>query len=283
MKSAIIKIDDITDIDISKIGIYDLNNRYMDVKGNIYGLKFDYGSKKIKIVRIIRTHKEDAPFIQQQILMRKIQDVPEVNDKAPEHEETFDTDDKEEPFNPSMVIKDILGNIDSHKARLRGIMMNIKNSPLFSKDKGEIKEFEDVFRGIDIDGILQLEKTESYEKELSLYPRSITYYQAKVDNQARATMERLAGNNDGLRNFVYSYEMSNTLLHVYENLRKILESLAELIKKFSVEEESSVMSSAESKSFVDAQISITNTVIEIDEILKKLKPFGEYLKHASNF
>ena len=284
MKGDVIKINDISDIDTSKISIYDLNNRYIDIKGNIYGLKFDYSSKKIKAVRIIRSRKEDAFFIQQQIFMKKLHDVSEINDKAAEYEKASAAENEKELFSPSIVIGEILGNIDSHKARLKGIMMNIKNSHLFSKEnKEESKELEDIFKNIDIDGILQLEKVESYEKELTVYPRSITYYQAKVDDQAREVMEQLAGNNDGLRNFIRLYEMHGSLLHVYENLSKILVSLANMIKRPGSGEEYLATSAVESKSLADAQISITNTIIEIDEILEKLKPFDEYLKHASNF
>ena len=286
MKGVIIKINDVSDIDVSRIGVYDLNNRYIDIKGNIYGLKFDQSLKRIKIVRIIRSRKEDAPFIQQQIFMKKLHGTPEVNAKITEQENVPDVENKRELFNPSMVVKDILGTIDSHKARLKGIMMNIKNSNLFLREnKEENKELEDIFRSIDIDGILQLEKAESYEKELTVYPRSITYYQAKVDNQARAVMEQLAGNDESMRKFIYAYEMSGSLLHVYEILRKILVSLADLIKRPDSEEESSPTptSAVESKALADAQISITNTIIEIDGILGKLKPFSEYLKHAGNF
>ena len=280
MKSAIVKIKDISDIDTSRISIYDLNNRYIDIKGNIYGLKFDYSLKKIKIVRIIRSRIEDAPFIQQQILMRKLQETPEAAAETTENENTPDTGNEDKLFSPLMVIKDILDNIDSHKARLKGIVMNIKNSSLFlEENKEENKKLEEVFRNIDVDGILQFEKVESYEKELSVYPRSITYYQAKFDNPSRAVMEQLVGDDESMRKFIYSHEISAALRQVYETIRKILATLSDMIKKSDPGE----ASSAGAKSLADAQLSVTNTIIEIDGILDKLRPFDEYLKHAGNF
>jgi hypothetical protein len=41
MKKKIIRINDISEIDTSKISVYDLNNRYVDPKGNLFGLKYD--------------------------------------------------------------------------------------------------------------------------------------------------------------------------------------------------------------------------------------------------
>jgi len=285
MKNAIVRINDIADIDTSRISIYDMNKRYVDVKGNMYGLKFDNAVKKIKIVRIMRALKEDAPFIRQQIMVKKklnTAETPQTEDKN-YTEEAPETVESSEPFNPAMFINDILGNIDSHKERLKGIMMNIKNSNLFPKEnKQESGELENIFRNIDMDGILQLEKAESYEKELSQYPRSITYYQAKLDNHAREIIDQLAGDNTRVMNFIHSYEMSNALLRVYENIKGTLASLAELITTIDPEN-SQRMSQFESKALTDAQISITNTMVEIDGVLEKLKPFGEYLKHAGNF
>ena len=41
MKNVIIRINDISDIDTSKISVYDLNNRYVDTHGTMYGLRYN--------------------------------------------------------------------------------------------------------------------------------------------------------------------------------------------------------------------------------------------------
>jgi len=303
MKSTVIKINNVSDIDVSRVSIYDLDNRYVDVKGNIYGLKFDYDLRKMKVVRIIRTPKADASLIQQQILMKKFYNPPEVNAKTAEPENNPDTKKEVESFNPSMVIREILENVDSHKARLRGIMMNIKNSNLFSfsrENEEKNRELESLFRSIDTDCILQFDKVTAYEKELSTYPHSITgihnlfhgedhgelsmyahtagYHKNKAGSQTHTAMEQLADNEEAMKKFMYAHEMYNSLLHVYETLHNVLVSLSDLLKK-----RAAVSKAGDPRALADAQISITNTIAEIDGIFEKLKPFDEYLKHAENF
>jgi hypothetical protein len=49
MKTKFIKIKNMGEIDPSKITIYDLNNRYIDAVGNMYGLKYNREQKKVEI------------------------------------------------------------------------------------------------------------------------------------------------------------------------------------------------------------------------------------------
>jgi len=54
MKQRIIKINDISEIDTSKISVYDLNNRYIDKNGSMFSLKYNRGERKVEIIKIVR-------------------------------------------------------------------------------------------------------------------------------------------------------------------------------------------------------------------------------------
>jgi len=58
MKTKFIRIDDVSEIDTSKIGIFDMANRYIDKYGNMYGLRYNRDVKKIEVVKIMRTQKK---------------------------------------------------------------------------------------------------------------------------------------------------------------------------------------------------------------------------------
>ena len=283
MKSPIIRINDVSEINTSKISVYDLNNRYIDKRGNMYGLKYDRMSKKIQVIRILRTLAEEAPVIHQKIVKKKFEEAMSPSeDEFPEDE--FEEDEEDNIFfDPNSLISDILDQISSHKERLRGIMMNIKNSNIFPKEnKNESVELENIFRNLDIDGIQQFEKVENYEKELTHYPRSITYYQAKIDTRGREVIEFLAGSNEKIMRFIHLYEMYNSISAVYRNLKKILLTLVEFINQKDLDT-GRKLSQFEKQSFEDAQVSISNTMYEIDEIIDSLIPLNEYLKSPENF
>lgn len=71
MKNVIIRINDISDIDTAKISVYDLNNRYVDMHGNMYGLKYNKALKRMEVIKIVRTHEKNAGTFQQKIIIKK--------------------------------------------------------------------------------------------------------------------------------------------------------------------------------------------------------------------
>ena len=81
----------------------------------------------------------------------------------------------------------------THRERIKGIIMNIRNSNIIPKDnKTESNQMEDMFRNLEIDGIQGIDNLLNYQKELVSYPRSLTYYQAKMDDRGREIIETLA-------------------------------------------------------------------------------------------
>ncbi|MBN2434304.1 MAG: hypothetical protein JXK07_03455 [Spirochaetes bacterium] len=78
MRTDFIHIDSIEDIDTSKASVYDLNKRYMDKNGTMYGLRFNRSQRKVEIIRILRTSNDRAQMIRHRIREKKKQDIKEL-------------------------------------------------------------------------------------------------------------------------------------------------------------------------------------------------------------
>jgi hypothetical protein len=284
MKNKIIRITDISDIDTSKISVYDLNNRYIDMRGNMYSLRYNKVEKTIEIIKIMRTHAKDASYYHQKVLIKKME-----NSRAPAGEGTEDFyGDDESPspkigFDPDIFINDSINLMATHRDRLKGIMMNLKNSNIVTREnKSANTELEDIFRNIDIDGIQNFEKAENYQKELINYPRSITYYQAKIDRKGREIIESLAGYHERIMKFVYVYEMFNTIKNLYRSLNVMVKNLDAFINRIDQDQIKS-LTQMEKQYFNDARVSIDNTISEVEDILDGLKVFEGHVYDKKNF
>ncbi|MCL2156358.1 MAG: hypothetical protein FWH53_11900, partial [Leptospirales bacterium] len=172
-KKIIIKVNDISQIDTSKISVYDFNNRYMDQYGNIYGLKHNKINKKIEIIKLQRYGARESIIYQQMANRNKFTDT--LSDHL--EEEIMETDEnsieQDSTYDPERFIEKVIGYAETHKARVLGIIKNIDESNIFVKEnKQELNEFNDIIRGIEIDGVQQLDRLETYYRELTNYPRT---------------------------------------------------------------------------------------------------------------
>ena len=165
MKKRIIKIKDISQIDTSKVSVYDLNNRYLDPMGNLFGLKYNRIKRKIEIIKIERVHSSQTRQYRKKISQHRETETFSETDTPPEtpYPDTGDDSDETEFFfEPDVFIEEVITNVEVHKERINGIIMNIEDSLIFPKEnKMDSTEFEDIARNLDIEGILQLEKLDS--------------------------------------------------------------------------------------------------------------------------
>lgn len=278
MKKRIIKIKDVSQIDTSKISVYDLNNRYIDPMGNLFGLKYNRAGRKIEIIKLERVHTSQTRQYQRKIVQNR-----ETSDSG------FDTpisgesrseengiDEEKLFFEPDTFIEKVISDAEIHKERINGIIMNINDSGIFPKEnKMDSTEFDDIARSLDIEGIQQLEKLDSYYRELSNYPRSITYYQAKIDNDGKDMIDLLAGNKEKTMRFIFLYEMSSSIKRVYNGLFKHIKRLDSFTDSKNPDEVTGV-TKPQKQSFIDARTSIVNTINDIERILKTNNTLYEY-------
>lgn len=279
MKKRIIKIKDVSQIDTGKISVYDLNNRYIDPLGNIFGLKYNRTGRKIEIIKLERIHTSQTRQYQRQIFRNRGSEThyEPASHKDLYSEEASDIPDEETLFfEPDPFIENVINGAEVHKERINGILMNINDSGIFPKEnKMDSTEFDDIARSLDIEGIQQLEKLESYYRELSNYPRSITYYQAKIDNDGKDMIDLLAGNKDKTMRFIFLYEMSSSIKRVYNILSKHIKRLDNFTSSKNPTETTNI-TKTQKQSFIDARTSIVNTISDIENILKTNVLLYEY-------
>lgn len=291
MKKIIIKINDVSQINTSKVSVYDLNNRYIDPIGNIYGLRYNKYDKKVEIIKLERFHSSESHLFQKKINrnrdIRSVADAENFTDTGTDiddyAENTESTSEDEQFFDPQIFIEEVINNAAIHKERISGIIKNIYDSNIFPKEnKQDSAAFDDIVRNLEIDGIQQLEKLDTYYRELTNYPRSITYYQAKIDNTGKHVFERLSSNKQNTMRFIYMYEMSTTVKRIYSNLKRHILHLDEFTSAKNIDEIQNI-SKHHKQSFNDAATSIKNTIQDIDNILLKNAMLYDYACDLKNY
>lgn len=281
----IIRINSIDEIDLAKVSVYDLNNRYVDLQGNMYGLRYNRSDKKIEVIKIIRTPAKSAGFFKKKIFDRKRDLAKSADGEAPaEGEEQAAEGAQGEPaaggepaadaapaaeepaFDADAFINSTLELVKNHRDRLAGIMMNIKNSNLIKEtNREEFSYLNDMFRNLDIDGVQRMEKVMNDHKELQSYPRSLIYYISKLDTRSKNIVDTLGGDSAKMR-FVYLTEMFFSIRNLYRTLQKVLKEFYDFLRNKNPEE-SRYVTHNELKSFEDGKISVANTLTETNEIL----------------
>src|SRR4030067_1414482 len=273
MKNIIIRINDISDIDTSKISVYDLNNRYVDSHGNMYGLKYNKALRRMEIIKIVRTHEKNADSYQQKILIKK-RSLGEsaINGNSMLAGRKEGLQEASEPFfSPDAFIEKAMELTRTHRERIKGIIMNVRNTNIIHKDnKTEGNQLEDIFRNLDIDVIQGVDNLLNHQKELINYPRSVSYYQAKMDDRGREIMETLASSNKKVLRFIYLSEMLENIGILYKNMDRIINTLKTFLEEINLEEVKWI-TSYERQSFKDGMISINTTIQEISSLQDELK------------
>jgi len=273
MKTRFIRIEDISEIDTSKISTFDLANRYIDKYGNMYGLRYNRDERKVEIVKIMRTPRKHASYFSQK-LQRK-----------PEKVESQHTDDylgEVMEFDPEMCINHIVEIAKTHKDRLNGIIISIANSNIISdSDKMSWNTMNDYFRNLDMDGIQALEKINELYTEFNNYPRSIIYYQSKLDTKHRKILDEIPSESSKLR-YVKYYEMWYQVRNAYKTIIKILSDIRFLLEQQHIEEKRS-MTPFQKQTYSDALTSIDNTLAEANKILSDCAMIEDIISSSKSF
>lgn len=286
IKKKIIRINDVSQIDTAKVSVYDLNNRYLDPLGNIYGLRYNKDNRKVDIIKLERFHSGENRIYQQIASRHKEGKFTPDSNAVPgkQYDDAEDESQNEEHlFEPEVFVEDVINNAETHKERITGLIKNIYDSDIFPKEnKQESTEFDDIVRNLEIDGIQQLEKLETYYRELTNYPRSITYYQAKIDNMGKQVFEKLAGKKEQTMRFIFMYEMSTTIKRIYTNLKKHIIHMDEFTANKNVDDRQN-MSKHQKQAFIDARTSIGNTIQDIEDILRQNAILYSYSCNIANY
>lgn len=284
MKTQFIKINNISEINTSKISVRDLSNRYIDKNGKMYGLKYDRKARKVSIIQIIRTPSRSAEYFNQLLINGKReerkQNKQNLNDSSGTNiRENFEA---EINFNPDLFINEVITIIQTHQQRLSGIMMNISNSKVISeRDRNEFGQLNDIFRNIEIDGMQRIERILAYYRELKHAPRSISYYLSRFDSKSRKIIDEF---DSDARKMIYIFmsEMYHAFNTLFRTVVKILADLHYFLNNFNTEDIRDI-TAAERQYFNDAKVSINNTTTELNSLLERNRQLEKYIEDPANF
>jgi hypothetical protein len=188
----------------------------------------------------------------------------------------------DEPFNPDEMLYKTFTSMNLHIERLRGIVMNIKNSKLVEKiPKSDSIALDNIFKNIEIDGIQQIAKVETYQKELMAYPKHVAYYQTRMDSISKAILSKLEMSSQKAMKYVMFYEMHTTIKMLYTKLGSLLQNITDFIDK-NIESFQSAFNPTQKRSFDDAVISINTTKSEINDIEKSLLKLQAFLHNPDS-
>ena len=260
----------------------------------MYGLRYNRETRKIEIVRLMRTPSKHAGYYQQKVHERKRQwsDSTDaiVDNGQHVYEDDQHTDEErgdnieavELEFNPDDFIEHAIDTLKTHRDRIQGIMLNITNSHIVKEnDRVAMNYINDMFRNLDIDGIQRIEKIIDSYTEMKNYPRSLTYYQSKLDTKRRKNFDDIPDNNKKLH-YIFLYEMWYAIRSGYKAIEKMLSDLQYFIEEQS-SDDSRKNTQAELQHMNDALTSIKNTIGESESIQRDLKKLEDYIDDITNF
>lgn len=289
MKTEFIQIQDVNEIDTTKVTVYDLNKRFVDRVGNMYGLRYNRDQKRIEIIKIMRTTARNETYFTQKMIQnqrtRKVFDSDE--EKSSGEEESYETKEDVPPtdeakFDPDLFRLEIMQKLPVYRERISGIMKNVINSRIIPKENRELSiQLDDIIRSLDIDGVQRIDKMITAHKEMTEYPRSINYYTSRLDNRNRKIFDALSTEHTRLT-YIILNELFLMLKDLYSTLGKALDSLKTFLGSTNVFQTLKAGSS-EKQALTDAVISIENTSTELKGRSESLKYLEEYLYDKKNF
>jgi hypothetical protein len=289
MKTLFIQIDDPSQIDTAKTTVYDLNKRYIDHAGNMYGLRYNRGLKKIEVIKIMRTTaKNESYFTQKMIQQKKVNAATDTEHESMEQDEdnyeAAEQTHREEDYeiDPVTFREDLFTLMLTHKERLNTIVKNIYNSKLIPRENRDATaKLDELFRNIDIDCAQRIDKIINSYREMTEYPRSLNYYIGRLDNRARDLITEIRSEESKL-NFVILHEMHTQSRDLFTALKKMLANLSSFLKEHS-ENRLAKISALEKQALGDAITSIDSTIREIHTESEKLVAFEKYIYTLANF
>ena len=238
MKTLFIQIQDVSEIDTSKINVFDLNKRYVDHAGNMYGLKYNRDTKKVEVIKIMRTNtRNESYFAQKMATIKHNHKTDNTEDGQSETAEApsdnfdsgdFESEEPKRPYekpDPELFKAHMFAIINTFKERLGGIIKNVYNSKIFPRDQREVAiKLDDLLRDLDIDGTQRIDKLINSYREMTEYPRSLNYYIGRLDSRARVTIAEIFGDDQKLK-FILFFEMHTNLKDLFFILNKRLDAL----------------------------------------------------------
>jgi len=280
------KIKSLKDIDLSKVNLGNINNRYIDEEGNRFATRFNLRSRKIQIVRIA-LGKDEAINSKGKIvkdLVRKRIEYDEREENLEEPLESLESPSmnnidatqgdqisneilERHPEIPEWIFKEkitineevdigamlvtLSEHIKTESERLFGIISNLKNAGLLdhkaSSGGDPLLELTNIF---DKQISPAFEETQAKLEEITKYPKEVHDYETVIEHKYLPKLENLGPTEQW--GFIKAYIVGNHYLSGLEATIDFLKACDKKIKEANEEE----LEGTQSQAFEDAKVSI---------------------------
>ncbi|RME91320.1 MAG: hypothetical protein D6767_05395 [Candidatus Hydrogenedentota bacterium] len=233
MKQRYIPIDSVDDIDVSKIGLGNINNRYIDKNGRRYATRFNLRTRKIEIVPIA-LGIEEARLIKKGLLgntgnkqeqKQNIENPYNLPEWALKEGIQLDVS-----VNPIAYVPQILNNSKRFGERIRGIISGMKKTGAFEE---RTQDGHDVILDLTTfyDREIQpfLHETENQYTEFIQYPKAPENYFTSLGRKEKMFVEKL--DPDEQMAFYQAYFLGNAFLTALRNGLELIHKVEEEMAK----------------------------------------------------
>ncbi|MCB1199642.1 MAG: hypothetical protein KDK41_03265 [Leptospiraceae bacterium] len=192
-----VRIESVTDIDTSRIGVGNIDVRYIDTQGRRYATRFNKRSRKVEIVRIALGHEEATEAKQKKITgQEEVIDLPHISKKhpAPWKIPEWLVELDIEPMDIgdlTMYMGTLEREAEKFSERFRGIISNLKNSGAFDDHESDHDFILDLTTHYDHDIQEHLSKAQNLIIEYQRFPKNISHYVGTLDRNQKVYVEKL--------------------------------------------------------------------------------------------
>lgn len=305
-----IPINSIADIDPEKISIRDINKRYIDRDGNRYATRFNLQTRRVEVVRIVKTRAE-AQRVSQQIKRQRLEtrradrrpaaapgDLTERAEAPDEHTtltpppnfDTPDFDDLEGGEDPLaagepgvtaappmqdqvFVEQHLVDEIVSHLSRCKERQQVVMNNLKNSRCFDTGGELSGLTREIDVECWQASDNAINYHKELYGYPRSVAQYLIRLSPEERTRVEALPDDVAQME-VIRRLESRRAFEGVYQKVLSTSNRMLEMVQSVP-EETTATLMAAQRQQLEDATAS---TEILLNEVHEKIHQIEHWRK-----
>jgi len=234
-ESDYIPIESVSDIDVMKLSVRDLDKRYIDRSGNRYALRFNMKTRRPEVVQIV-SNRLEARRLQQTIRQEKVQKTPV---QRAEREEMslppmipqFVPD--EEAFHEQKFVDECIAELPRLRESQQAAVSKMRQSHIFENVLSP--EFLDLNRSVERDAWRKIDENTAICKEWASRPPSLHTALMRVAAEKRKILDTIADEPVKLES-IRRWEWQDKIADSYERLHKFASELKALMDQVPEEE-----------------------------------------------
>ncbi|MCB1324755.1 MAG: hypothetical protein H7A21_11205 [Spirochaetales bacterium] len=172
----------------------------------------------------------------------------------------------EKMFIEKQFVEELAQELSRTKERQQVILNHLKNAHYW--EKGKAGDFSEIERELDLECWQECESAVNYYRELYGYPRSVSHYMIRLDEDEKKKAEAMP--DDAARmEMIRRWETRRTFRKMFEVIRKKTERLVELAGAIS-EQEMRALPAAQQKQVQDSRVSADLSIKDAERRLREI-------------